>query len=67
MISPLFWGHIRKSQDIAFAVVMRRTPYPVLLFIIITRLPRAPSPPVEPPAAVFSTKIYQHAIYYAPQ
>ena len=36
-------------------------------FPVVTRLSRAPFPPVEPPAAVLRTKMYQHAIYYALQ
>ena len=51
----------------AIRCTRRRAPFPVLLFIIVTRLPRAQFPPVEPLAAVFRTKIYQYAIYYALQ
>jgi len=51
----------------AIRYTRRRAPFPVLLFIIVPRLPRAQFPPDEPPAAVFRTTIYQYAIYYAQQ
>ena len=69
-IWQLHWqaSSFRNQKYRRFYRTRRRAPFPVLLFfIIVTRLPRAPFTPVEPPATIFRTNIYQRAIYYALQ